>query len=230
MNLVFSSLFILLHFFYQPVNKNNLYYLHKASSLNEKAPLLILLHGVGSNEKDLFSFASQIPNKYHVISLRAPFVLGEESFAWYQVDFINSKPHINAKQAEASRIMLIEFLENLKSDFKYDASQVYLCGFSQGAIMSYSVALSRPDLVKGFAAMSGRLLDEHKVSFASDEKLSKLKILITHGTHDPVLHVDYAKQAALLLKDKGMKPELKLYEEGHTINEAMLIELINWLK
>ncbi|MFY8020246.1 MAG: alpha/beta hydrolase [Bacteroidia bacterium] len=230
MNLVFSYLFILLHFFYQPVKKTNLYYLHKASSLNEKAPLLILLHGVGSNEKDLFSFASQIPDKYHVISLRAPFVLGEESFAWYQVDFINSKPHINVKQAEVSRIMLIEFLENLKSDFKYDASQVYLCGFSQGAIMSYSVALSRPDLVKGFAAMSGRMLEEHKPNFASKEKLKNLKILITHGNADPVLNVEYANQATLFLKEKGLKPELKLYEEGHTINAAMLIELIKWLR
>ena len=230
MNLVFSYLFILFHFFYQPVKKTNLYFLHKASSLNEKAPLLILLHGVGSNEKDLFSFASQIPDNYLVISLRAPFVLGEESFAWYQVDFNNSKPHINAKQAEASRIMLIEFLENLKSDFKYDASQVYLCGFSQGAIMSYSVALSRPDLIKGFAAMSGRLLDEHKVSFASSEKISKLKVLITHGTHDQVLKVEYAKHAVSFLKEKGLKPELKLYEEGHTMNAAMLIEFIKWLK
>ncbi len=229
MNLFVPYFVILFNLIFIPDNKTNLYYIHKASSQKENAPLLILLHGVGSNEQDLFSFADKIPSKYHVLSLRAPFVLGESSYGWYQVEFKNNKPFINVEQAEASRLKLIHFLETLKSEINYDPKQVYLCGFSQGAIMSYSVALSRPDLVKGFAAMSGRMLDEHKPNFASKDKLKNLKILITHGNADPVLNVEYAKQANIYLQGLGLKPELKLYNEVHTINSGMLSDLLVWL-
>ncbi|MFY8109617.1 MAG: alpha/beta hydrolase, partial [Bacteroidia bacterium] len=221
MNLIVPYFLILFNLIFIPDNKTNLYYIHKASNQKENAPVLILLHGVGSNEQDLFSFASQIPSKYHVISLRAPFVLAESSYGWYQVEFKNNKPFINVEQAEASRLKLIHFLETLKSEINYDPKQVYLCGFSQGAIMSYSVALSRPDLVKGFAAMSGRMLDEHKPYFASKDKLKNLKVLITHGNADPVLSVEYAKQSNVYLQGLGIKPELKLYNEVHTINSGM---------
>jgi phospholipase/carboxylesterase len=230
MNLAFSYLFIFLHLFIHPIKKTDLFYIHKASSLKENAPLLILLHGVGSNEKDLFSFAAQVPEKYHVVSLRAPFVLGEESFAWYQVDFKNGKPHINSEQANASRLKLINFIETVKFEINYNPKQVYLCGFSQGAIMSYSVALSRPDLVTGFAAMSGRLLEEHKGYFATNDNVKSLKVLITHGKADPILMVEYAKEANAYLQGLGLKPEMKLYDEVHTINAKMLVDLWQWLK
>jgi phospholipase/carboxylesterase len=213
-----------------PDNNSKLFYLHKASSHKENAPLLVLLHGVGSNEQDLFSFADKIPSKYHVVSLRAPFVLAESSYGWYEVDFKNGKPHINAEQANASRLKLIHFLETLKSEINYNPKQVYLCGFSQGAIMSYSVALSRPDLVKGFAAMSGRLLEEYKVYFATNDNVINLKVLITHGKADPILMVEYAKEANAYLQGLGLKPELKLYDEVHTMNAKMLIDLLQWLK
>ena len=229
MNLFVPFFLILFNLIFIPDNKTQLYYIHKASSQKENAPLLILLHGVGSNEQDLFSFADKIPSKYHVISLRAPFVLAESSYGWYQVEFKNNKPFINVEQAEASRLKLIHFLETLKSEINYDPKQVYLCGFSQGAIMSYSVALSRPDLVKGFVAMSGRMLDEHKPNFASKDKLKNLKVLITHGSADPVLNVEYAKQANVYLQGLGLKPELKLYNEVHTINSGMLSDLLGWL-
>ena len=61
----------------------SLHYLVKHPKVeNEKTPLIILLHGVGSNEKDLFSFANQLPEKYLVISARAPHVLGQDSYGW----------------------------------------------------------------------------------------------------------------------------------------------------
>ncbi len=229
MNLIVPYFLILFNLIFVPDNNSKLFFLHKASNQKENAPLLVLLHGVGSNEQDLFSFADKIPSKYHVVSLRAPFVLAESSFGWYQVDFKNGKPHINAEQANDSRLKLIHFLETLKSEINYNPKQVYLCGFSQGAIMSYSVALSRPDLVTGLAAMSGRMLDEHKPYFASKEKLKTLKVLITHGNADPVLNVEYAKQANVYLQEIGLKPELKLYNEVHTINSGMLADLLIWL-
>ena len=53
----------------------------------DKNPLLLLLHGYGSNEDDLFSFANELPDTYYIISARAPFTLQYGSYAWYSINF-----------------------------------------------------------------------------------------------------------------------------------------------
>ncbi len=192
-------------------------------------PVLLLLHGVGSNEEDLFSFADRIPDEYLVISARAPNTLGAGSYAWYQVDFSTGKPVYNLEQAEQSRTTLVHFIQELNKAHTFDPARVYLCGFSQGAILAYSVALTRPDLVHGIAAMSGRLLEEVKPRITRTPELRLLSVLITHGTQDATLPVRYADEADTYLRSLGLAPMLKTYPDGHTINAAMLADLLAWL-
>lgn len=192
-------------------------------------PVLILLHGVGSNEQDLFSLANHLPDSFLVISARAPIRLTENSFAWYQVDFSTGKPVFNLEQQENSQAILIKFIDEIKA--KYAVSgKVYLGGFSQGGIMSYSVGLTRPDLVNGIAVMSGRLLEETKPLVAPKDKLQALKVFISHGTNDPVLSIQYARSSLAFLKTLGINPTYKEYPELHTISNDMLVDLVEWLK
>lgn len=208
----------------------SLYYLFREPKIKqEKPPLLILLHGVGSNEQDLFSFAEYLPEQFLVVSARAPHTLGKDSYGWYEVDFSSGKPTIRQDQAEQSRLQLIAFIDLLKTKHVFDEQQVYFCGFSQGAILSYSAGLTRPDKIKGIALMSGRLLEEVKPIILKD-KLSTLHVYISHGTNDGVLGVHYAQEANAYLKQLGLKPVYKEYTEGHSINHDMLSDLINWLK
>lgn len=194
-----------------------------------KAPLLLLLHGVGSNEKDLFSFANQLPDQFLVVSARAPYTLETGRYAWYQVDFSTGKPVIQMEQEEKSRRMILQFIEELKESYQIDESAVYLCGFSQGAIMSYSAGLTAPDLFKGIAAMSGRLLEEVKPEITSPEALQHLRVFISHGKEDLMLNIEYARSCDSYLKSLGIQPTYKEYAEGHGINREMLADLIHWL-
>jgi phospholipase/carboxylesterase len=193
-------------------------------------PLLILLHGVGGNEQNLFSFANDLPDNFVVVSARGPLTLGTNSFAWFQVDFSSGRPQINEQQAEDARVMLIDFIENLKNELNFDSKQVYLMGFSQGGIMSYSVALTAPEKVKGIAVMSGRLLPEIKPFMADNQHLENLKFFISHGTQDAVLNYQYATDALAYLKTKELSPEFHSYDEGHTINKQMFDDVNQWLK
>lgn len=195
-----------------------------------KPPVIILLHGVGSNEEDLFSFANQLPEKYLVVSAQAPIRLGGNSFAWYQVDFSTGKPVFNFEQENKSRNLIIKFIEQLKGKYSLNENEIYLCGFSQGAIMSYSLALTRPDLVKGIAVLSGRLLEEIKSEIASKEKLGQLKVFISHGSNDSTLPIHYAREANAFLKTISISPTYKVYQATHEINNSMMNDLINWLK
>lgn len=192
-------------------------------------PVLFLLHGIGSNEQDLFSFAEHLPGKFLVISIRAPFTLGPDSYSWYNVDFSSGKPVINRKQADRSRNVLLQFITQMKQQYQFDSKQIYLCGFSQGAIMAYSLGLTRPDLIKGIAVMSGRLLDETKSFVASDEKLKDLAVFISHATEDDVLPVQYAREGLEYLQTRHIDPTYKEYPGGHTISKEMLADLVNWL-
>ena len=96
--------------------------------------------------------------------------------------------------------------------------------------MSYSVGLTRPDVVKGIAIMSGRLLEEVKPLIASKEKLKQLEIYISHGTSDNTLTIQYARSSLEYLKLLGLTPTYKEYSEGHGINNEMLFDLAKWLK
>lgn len=211
--------------------KTKLHYLIREPKIKTaNPPLVILLHGVGGNEQNLFSFAPELPDNFVVVSARGPLTFGANSFAWFQVDFSTGKPQINAEQAENSRLMLIDFINDLKSEVHFNSEEVYLMGFSQGGIMSYSVALTAPEKVKGIAVMSGRLLPEIKPFMADEKHLEKLKIFISHGKQDAVLNYQYAIDASDFLKTKNLHPDFHSYEEGHTVNRQMFDDVNLWLK
>jgi phospholipase/carboxylesterase len=234
MKLYFSFLTTFLFFvtvFSQNKHQLSLHHLVRNPTIKQVAPpLLILLHGVGSNEQDLFSFAHQIPGKYLVISVRAPIALGQDSYGWYHIEFSTGKPTHNIKEEYESRKKLIRFIEELELYYQYDKKEVYLCGFSQGGIMSYNIAFTRPDLIKGIAVMSGRLLEEIKPLIVKKEKLQHLKIFISHGDQDPLLPVQLAREANAYLKTLQLTPTYREYQAVHQINAANLADLINWLK
>ena len=194
-----------------------------------KPPVIILLHGVGSNEKDLFSFANHLPDHFLVISARAPYTIGRDSYSWFEIDLSTGKAIINKVQAEKSRNTLIQFIGQLKEQYPFDEKQVYLCGFSQGAIMAFSVGLTRSDIVKGIAIMSGGLLEEVKPSIVPTEQLKRLRIFISHGINDNTLSINYARNAVAYLKEIKINPTYKEYVAGHELNNEMFNDLLRWL-
>lgn len=206
------------------------YLVRKPTTKTENPPLLLLMHGVGSNEQDLFSLAQNLPGNFLIISARGPLTIGPNSFAWFQVSFSTGAPVIDYTQAENSRNTIIQFIESLKTQFQFNEKEIYVGGFSQGGIMSYSVGLTRPDLIKGIAVMSGRLLREVKSQFATPEELMNLQVYISHGISDNVLSIEYAREANASLKTLNISPTYKEFTGGHTVTNEMLLSFIQWLK
>ena len=95
----------------------SLYHLVREPKIKkEKNPLLLLLHGYGSNEEDLFSFASELPEDYYVVSARAPFDLSYGSYAWYAINFdADENKFSDIGQARASRDIIANFIDELRS-------------------------------------------------------------------------------------------------------------------
>jgi phospholipase/carboxylesterase len=192
-------------------------------------PLLLLLHGIGSNEHDLYGFAPFLDGRFLIISVRAPNTLGPGSYAWFDADFTPQGPVINPEQAEASRKTLITFLQEAVIAYSADPKQVYLMGFSQGAIMSASIALTRPELVAGAVLMSGRILPEIRSLIASKEELSGLPFLVVHGTADMVLPITHGRASRELLSSLPVDLAYHEYPMGHEVNQESLSEVSTWL-
>lgn len=192
--------------------------------------LIILLHGFGGNEKNLFQLADQLPAEALIVSARGPITVSEGSYAWVYVNLSTGNRVIDPADVDQVRNLLIRFIGELKSIFTFDTTKVFLCGFSQGAIMSYSVGLTRPDLVYGIGIFSGRLFDPVKPLIVLNDKLKGLKIFVSHGKKDDIIPISSARNSVLYLKKTlHLSPKYKEYEAGHEITPAMLKDFVKWL-
>lgn len=198
---------------------------------SETPPLLIMLHGYGSNEQDLFSMASMLNKKFLVVSLRAPQQLPWGGFAWYDIDFdqLGGKMS-NVEQAEVSLGKLETLYEELKQAYTFDTKQVYLMGFSQGAILSYALSLKHPEWFKGIMALSGYVLKDIVPTRFKPEAHQHLSYFITHGTQDEVIPVDWGKSATGVLEQLGIKHSYREYPMGHGINPDCFDDIKAYLR
>ena len=112
------------------------------------------------------------------------------------------------------------FVKEIKKLYKIN--QPYPGGFSQGAIMSYTVGLMNSEEVNGIIAFSGRVLKEIKPLVKMNENLQQLKVFAAHGTQDSTLPIHYARQAKDYLESLGVQLSYHEYNIGHQIDETVL--------
>ena len=210
----------------------SLYHLiREPKTILDKNPLLLLLHGYGSNEEDLFSFASELPEDYFVVSARAPYDMMYGSYAWYAIDFdADENKFSDIEQAKKSRDLVVNFIDELISKYPIDANNVTLIGFSQGSILSYAVALSYPEKVQRLVAMSGYLNTEMATDNFKNNDLSKLKIFASHGTVDQVIPVEWARKTEPSITALGIPIVYKEYPIGHGVAPQNFYDFKNWLE
>ena len=207
------------------------YQVREPKIIVDKIPLLLLLHGYGSNDSDLFSFASELPDEYCVISARAPYDLQYGSYSWYAINFdADQNKFSDHDQAILSRDLVVKFIEELKIKFPIDSSNITLIGFSQGSILSYSIALSYPNIVQRVGALSGYLnLDINSENYQNND-FSNLKIFASHGTVDQVIPVEWARKTDPILKSLGINSTYKEYPNGHGVSPQNFFDLKDWLQ
>ena len=202
----------------------------QAKISNGKAPMLVLLHGLRSHEDDLFAIAPMLDERLMIVSVRAPFDAGGGRYKWYDYQSNpGGTPIINAEQAEHSRRTLIDFIHQLVDAYNVDEKRVYVGGFSQGAMMSYSVGLTQPDKVKGIAAFSGNIPDWVKTKLAEKNELSHLSVFISHGKKDPVLPFPDALADKDFLEEMGIPCNFNSYETTHTMSRENIMDFQEWI-
>jgi phospholipase/carboxylesterase len=192
-------------------------------------PLLMLLHGRGSNEQDLFALAPMLDPRFQIISPRAPHILGPGSYEWFPITFTPSGIIVDPAQAEASLDRLVPFIQEAVDAYDADPERVYLMGFSQGAIMSAGVALTAPERIACAVLMSGRVPAELQPRWAAPDRLAGLPILLVHGTYDNVLPIAYGHESRAILESLPVNLTYREYSMGHEVSSESLEDVTAWL-
>jgi phospholipase/carboxylesterase len=195
-----------------------------------KAPLLLLLHGYGSDENDLFSFASELPVKYHIISVRAPMTMQPYGNAWYAISIDPTGIKVSDNEgARVSRDLIAQFIDEAVKAYDLDPFNVTLLGFSQGTILSYGVALTYPEKIKNVIGLSG-YINEEIIDLKSNAAYAHLNIYNSHGTVDQVIPIDAARKTPAYLEKLGIVSSLSEFPVGHGVHPTNFYELKEWLE
>jgi phospholipase/carboxylesterase len=139
-------------------------------------PLLVLLHGVGSNERDLLGLAPGLPAEWTLASLRAPLQVGP-GFGWYPLSAPGSPDPV---AVDTGLEAVLTWLDGVAGDH----GRVGLLGFSQGGSMALQALRTRPSAFAFAVSLSGFV-----VPGGSDEALSAVRppVFLGHGDADPVI-------------------------------------------
>lgn len=208
----------------------SLQHIIRESSLKENAPLLIMLHGYGSDENDLFSFAGELPEELFVISAKAPYELQPYGNAWYAINFDADKGKWNDnEQAKASLELISNFIDEAVNTYPVNKNNVSLLGFSQGSILSYAVALTYPEKIKNVVALSGYINHDILPEDIEQKDYSDLDFYCSHGSVDQVIPVDWARQTAPFLNNLNIKNVYSEFPIGHGVAPQNFYEFKNWL-
>lgn len=206
------------------------YLIREPQVIGENRQMLLLFHGYGSNEEDLFSFTPALPEKWIVVSFRAPLATPQNGFAWYDINLNNPEEFINKAQATESLNAILDSIIDLKKKYGIADGNIHIAGFSQGGILCYALALKNPQLFHKIALLS--CYPEEKILtdiVREKRRLEHLRLFVSHGTDDAIIPLEWARKGADLLYDLSCYFTFREYMAGHGINQKNYLDLMEFL-
>jgi phospholipase/carboxylesterase len=193
----------------------------------EPAGTLVLFHGRGTSEHDLYPLLDALDPQRRLLGAtpRGPLALPPGGAHWYVVREIG---YPDRETFLSSYLVAAEWLDGLAEETDIPAARTIIGGFSQGAVMSWALGLGRGrPRPAGIIALSGFVPTVD--GFELDLSPPLPPVAIGHGTYDPVISVEFGRQAKQLLEEAGADV---LYRESpmpHTVDPSFVAELQLWV-
>ena len=223
MNRLWLILFVVPLFSQEPLK----YSIHFPEITQSNMPVLFLMHGYGNNEKQFNRLIEELNTKYLIVSMRAPFNFMVIKNRWYEYSISDGDTLSNQAQIDMSTKRIIKTIEHIEEEYNIDEKKIFIGGFSQGAIMSYKLALLYPNKFGGIIIHSARLPVEYSVKELNLYK--NLNILIIHGSEDSGLSTKWAYQGKALFEKLGANTDYYEAKIGHKMNKETYRKIKQWL-
>ncbi len=189
---------------------------------------LVLLHGRGADERDLFPLLDMLDPERRLLgaTARGPLSLPPGGAHWYAVRRVG---YPDPETFHSTYPELAAWLDGMLAEHGIPPERTVLGGFSQGSVMAYALGLGaqRPRPA-GILALSGFIpeVEGFQLDLGNAEGLP---VAIGHGTHDPVISVEFGRDARERLTEAGAVVTYRESPMPHTIDPAFLRELPAWL-
>jgi len=195
-------------------------------------PTVIALHGWGASAHDLFGLAPYLHGgKAIVLCPQGPLAFdaggGIPGYGWFP---LSSGAGFDPALFERALMTLRSFIHEAVQRYPVEARKVVLLGFSQGGVMAYALGLREPARFAGIAALSAWLPDPLASSIPQQAEHAGLPVLVLHGTEDPMIGVERARESRAALLRLGVAASYHEYEMGHEIRPEALQDLLVWLE
>jgi phospholipase/carboxylesterase len=189
----------------------------------EKYPALFVMHGIGSNEQNMLSVVNGLEDSFFIFSVRGHLSQGP-GFAYFTIQGYG-KPHREVFDDGITR--LANFIDYASSNYPIDPERLYLLGFSQGAIVSMTLALTLGN-IKGVVALSGYIPQFVKEEYMINPG-KQLSVFVSHGEYYQVLPYEWGKENSEYFTKLGVPVTFKSYPEGHAVSEENLRDFQAWI-
>ena len=212
------------------MNKLPFFHIHRKSNLEDvPSPLILMVHGYGSNEQDLFSFSRAIPEEFTIISIRGDIKIQYNGYAWYNISIdYNGNKSYDTNKAIESRNNIFKTIEICKNKYNIDSNNITLLGFSQGSMLVNAVALTFPDKIRNVVSLSGAF-DPNIINLSSSDSLKKLSFYVSHGLNDEILPFNLSKESLNILKENNIDYTFEEYPIGHGVSPENFKSMLKWL-
>jgi phospholipase/carboxylesterase len=189
----------------------------------------VLFHGRGVDESDLFPLLDELDPERRLLgaTARGPLMLPPSGYHWYAVQRIG---YPDQETFQASYPLTAGWLDAFLASHGLDAGRAVLGGFSQGAVMSYALGLGagRPRPT-GLLALSGFIPTVE--GFELDlSKADGLPVAIGHGVYDPIIGVEWGRDARERLEAAGARVTYRESKMPHAVDPDYLGDLRSWLE
>lgn len=199
---------------------------------NEVKNIIFLLHGYGSNGKDLITLAPELakgcknllfvsPNALEPLEGSAP-----GFFQWFSL--LDRSYNTIKEHTETAALEVTQFIEQISENYGVPLSNIFMLGFSQGAMMCLHIAYRLPVQIMGVIGLGGRL---NMPGLFAQEVLNRPPALLIHGAEDDIVPPYEMEDAAKTLAENVVEVETHLRPKlAHGIDEESVIIVNKFLR
>ncbi len=208
----------------------DLKYLIRHSEIKKNSPSIFLLHGYGSNKEDLFSLEGYLPKDHAIISFEAPITLPFGGFTWFDIsqsDIIDRSYYKKKDDMDEISNNIIENIDKICNQFDLNKLDTSVLGFSQGASICWKLGLDYSKNVRRILPISSYInlnIFDNKI-----DTYNNILAYSSHGLYDDIIPISLVKETILELKKYNDNIIFEEFESGHTINQANLSSIIEWI-
>lgn len=190
-----------------------------------RPPLLVLLHGRGADEHDLFELAPAIDPAFAIASVRGPLANAEGGYTWCES---RSSGRYEPESLRASLGWFQRWLDGVVGG-RAEPQPIFLLGFSAGMAMASALLFDQPARYAGAVLLSGTLPFDTDLSITKN-RLTDVDVFHGHGTFDTMIPADLVERTDTYLRDRsGARLTAQRFPIAHEVSEPELAEITSWL-